>query len=288
MKKFLENSKDYYRIEKAIKYLKENFKRNPSLKETAEYLSLSEYHFQRLFLRWVGISPKRFIQYMTKEHTLDILMKSENLLEATNNSALSSQGRLHDLIVNCEAATPGELKSQGKGLKIIFGVHDTPFGICQIALTNRGICSLIFLNEINKDDTEYLKRKWKNAKIIKDQEKTFEVIKKIFSENFKNGDKPLSLYLKGTNFQIKVWEALLKIPSGNVTSYEDVAKLIKKPKAVRATASAVANNPISLLIPCHRVVRKSGVIHNYGWGPERKVAMLGWERAKSEKLIETN
>lgn len=282
MKKFLESSKDYYRIEKAINYLKKNFKENPSLKETADHVSLSEYHFQRLFQRWVGISPKRFIQYIAKEHTIEVLMRSESLLEATNNSYLSSQGRLYDLIVNCEAATPGELKSHGKGLKIIYGVHDTPFGICQIALTDRGICSLIFLDENNKNDTKYLRLKWENAEIMKDQEKTFQIVKKIFSEDFKNGDKPLSLYLKGTNFQIKVWEALLKIPPGNVTSYEDVAKVIDNPKAVRAAASAVANNPVSFLIPCHRVVRKSGIIHNYRWGPERKVAMLGWERVKSE------
>ena len=288
MKKFLESSKDYYRIEKAINYLKENFKSNPSLKETADHVSLSEYHFQRLFQRWVGISPKRFIQYIAKEHTIDVLMKSENLLEATNNSSLSSPGRLHDLIVNSEAVTPGEIKSHGKGLKIVYGVHDTPFGICQIALTDRGICSLIFLTKKNKDDTKHLKHKWKNAEIIKDNEKTFEVIKRIFSEDLENGDQPLSLFLKGTNFQIKVWEALLKIPSGKVTSYQDVAKVIDKPKAVRAAASAVANNPISFLIPCHRVVRKSGIIHNYRWGPERKVAMLGWERAKSKNDTQSN
>lgn len=286
--KFKESSKDYYRVEKAINYLKENFKKNPSLKETAEYVSLSEFHFQRLFQRWVGISPKRFVQYIAKEHTIDVLLKSENLLEATNNSSLSSQGRLYDLIVNCEAVTPGELKNHGKGLKIIFGVHETPFGNCQIALTKRGICSLIFLDKQNKDGTSYLRSQWKNAEIIKNEKKTFKIINKIFSENIANGDKALSLYLKGTNFQIKVWEALLRIPIGKVTSYEDIAKTIDNPKAVRATASAIANNPISFLIPCHRVVRKTGIIHNYRWGAERKVAMLGWERAKSDKLLDSN
>ncbi len=283
MTKFLESSKDYYRIEKAINYLKQNYKKNPSLKETADHVLLSEYHFQRLFQRWVGISPKRFIQYIAKENTIEVLMKSENLLEATTNSTLSSQGRLYDLIVNCEAVTPGELKNYGKGLKIVYGVHDTPFGICQIALTERGICSLIFLDNDKKEATSYLESHWKNADISKDQKKTFDVTKKIFSEKLQNGNKALSLYIKGTNFQIKVWEALLKIPPGNVTSYEDIAKMINNPKAVRAAASAVANNPISFLIPCHRVVRKSGIIHNYRWGPERKVAMLGWERVKSQK-----
>lgn len=278
-----ETSKDYYRIEKAINYLKVNYKEKPSLKKAASHVSLSEYHFQRLFQRWVGISPKKFLQYISKEEIIGNLLESDNILEAAANSGLSSQSRIYDLVVNIEAVTPGELKTRGKGLTIEYGIHETPFGKCQIAITTRGICSLIFLTEDETDFTTHLEKSWENAEILKNEKKTLPIINKIFSKDFNAGNTPLNIHLKGTNFQIKVWEALLRIPCGNVTSYENIAKAVNKPRAVRAAASAIANNPISFLIPCHRVIRKSGVIHNYRWGPERKVAMLGWEQVRKRK-----
>lgn len=278
---FIRAAEDYYRIEKALQYIENHFERQPELKEIAEAACLSEYHFQRVFSRWVGIGPKRFLQFLTKEHAKKLLRQSRNLLDTTYETGLTSPGRLHDLFVACEAVTPGEFKNKGAGLIIRYGVHPTPFGSCLLALTDRGICNLSFIID---GDTErsvrWLKRKWRNAILIEDPQGTAETVSRIFGPGDQENQKPLHLLLKGTNFQIKVWEALMRIPPGNVLSYEDVATMIGKPGAVRAVANAVANNPISYIIPCHRVIRKMGIIHQYQWGSARKKAILGWEAVK--------
>ncbi len=270
--------KDYRRVESALKYLQTNFQNKPSLKEIADRASLSEYHFQRIFTRWAGISPERFMKYLTKETAKKTLAESKSILDAAYKSKLSSQGRLYDLFVTTEAVTPGEFKSSGKGLVINYGVHPSPFGRCFIALTERGIC---FLGFIGKDELEEVlsefKRKWKNALITKDQKASARVVESIFDSNAGTQKEPFKLLLRGTNFQIKVWEALLKIPPGCIVSYEGLAHRLGKPNSARAVAGAVASNPLAYLIPCHRVIRKMGVISDYRWGAERKMAMLARE-----------
>jgi AraC family transcriptional regulator of adaptative response/methylated-DNA-[protein]-cysteine methyltransferase len=275
-------SADYQRIEQAILALEKNFRRQPSLDEIAKSVALSEYHFQRLFSRWVGISPKRFLQFLTKEYAKELIESSPNLLDVAYESGLSGTGRLHELFVTCEAVTPGEYKNKGEGLEIFYGFHPTPFGHCLLAVTDRGICHLSFVQEGERTQAiKSLQKEWENAKLTVSPAKTRPLVDQIFNP-IKNGKpRPLHLLLSGTNFQIKVWEALLKIPAGAVASYEDIAARIGLPKASRAVGNAVSQNPVAYIIPCHRVVRKLGEFGNYRWGAARKKAMLGWEAAKS-------
>lgn len=278
--------KDYRRVESALKYLQANFKSKPSLKEIAERASLSEYHFQRIFTRWAGLSPERFIKYLTKESAKKALAESKSLLDAAYKSKLSSQGRLYDLFVSTEAVTPGEFKTLGKGLVIDYGIHPSPFGLCFIAETARGICALEFRQETEAESAlSDFKLRWKNARINENSSKTRRTVRSIFEPGKGGSKKPLKLLLRGTNFQIKVWEALLKIPPGCIVSYQDLAIHLGKPKSARAVASAVASNPIAYLIPCHRVIRKMGVISGYRWGSERKMAMIGRESASADILL---
>jgi AraC family transcriptional regulator of adaptative response/methylated-DNA-[protein]-cysteine methyltransferase len=274
-------SADYQRIEQAILALEKNFRRQPRLDEIARSVALSEYHFQRLFSRWVGISPKRFLQFLTKEYAKELIESSPNLLDVAYESGLSGTGRLHELFVTCEAVTPGEFKNKGEGLQIFYGFHPTPFGYCLLAVTDRGICHLSFVQEGERTQAiKLLQKGWENAKLTNAPAKTRVLVDQIFNP-IKNGKpRPLHLFLNGTNFQIKVWEALLKIPVGAVASYEDIAARIGLPKASRAVGNAVAQNPVAYIIPCHRVVRKLGEFGNYRWGAARKKAMLGWEAAK--------
>jgi AraC family transcriptional regulator of adaptative response/methylated-DNA-[protein]-cysteine methyltransferase len=277
-------SADYQRIEQAILALEKNFRRQPSLDQIAKSVALSEYHFQRLFSRWVGISPKRFLQFLTKEYAKELIKNSPNLLDVAYESGLSGTGRLHELFVTCEAVTPGEFKNKGEGLQIFFGFHPTPFGHCLLAVTDRGICHLSFVKEGERTQAiKSLQKEWENAKITIAPNKTRPLVEQIFNP-IKNGKpRPLHLLLSGTNFQIKVWEALLKIPAGAVASYEDIAARIGLPKASRAVGNAVAQNPVAYIIPCHRVVRKLGEFGNYRWGAARKKAILGWEMARRER-----
>jgi AraC family transcriptional regulator of adaptative response/methylated-DNA-[protein]-cysteine methyltransferase len=275
---FSQTSIDYERIEKAIQFLAENFHSQPSLKEIAAKIHVSEYHFQRLFSRWVGISPKRFLQFLTKEYAKTLLEKSINLLDVTYESGLTSPGRLHDLFVTCEAVTPGEYKAKGAGLEIAYGYHATPFGECMLAKTDRGICGLSFVqNDDRQPVFDSLAHRWQNAKLIENPDVTRALIKRIFNPSEEKNSTTLHLVLSGTNFQIKVWEALIKIPMGAVVSYEDVAAHIGMPKASRAVGNAVGNNPVSFVIPCHRVIRKTAEFGNYGGGVARKLMILGWE-----------
>ncbi len=262
----------YTLIDQAIRYIEANARQQPELKEIASAVGMSEYHFQRIFTRWAGISPKRFMQFLTKEHAKELLDKSENLLDATHQVGLSSLGRLHDLFINTEAVTPGEYKTRGAGLTIRYGIHPTPFGKCLIATTERGICHLGFVEGGEGTSIDYLADHWKQAVMIEDYRATAPLVTRIFSSGMP--DTPLKLHLRGTNFQIKVWEALLNIPAGAVTTYEHIAAQIGRPKAVRAVGTAVGDNPIAYLIPCHRVIRKSGEFGNYMYGSARKKAIL--------------
>ena len=283
MKNNIEPSQHYQLIEQAIQYIEANVQRQPELEEIASAIGLSEYHFQRLFTHWTGISPKRFMQFLTKEHAKELLDKSENLLETTHQVGLSSLGRLHELFVTTEAVTPGEYKTGGTGLTIRYGIHPSPFGKCLIAATERGICHLGFVQTSEGNAIDDLVSVWKAAKMIEDYKATAPLVTRIFSgldpQNTPPGQpqQPLKLHLRGTNFQIKVWEALLTIPTGAVTTYEHIAAQIGNPNALRAVGTAVGHNPIAYLIPCHRVIRKSGEFGNYFYGSARKKVILARE-----------
>jgi len=284
MESTLEGSQHYQLIEQAIQYIEANVNRQPELNEIAASIGLSEYHFQRLFTHWTGISPKRFMQFLTKEYAKELLDQSENLLDTTHQVGLSSLGRLHDLFVSTEAVTPGEYRSGGAGLTIHYGIHPTPFGKCLIATTERGICHLGFVQTSEGNMIDHLVADWNQAKMVEDYNSTAPLIARIFpvpnletDPVFDKVDQPLKLHLRGTNFQIKVWEALLNIPTGAVTTYAHIAKQIGKPKALRAVGSAVGHNPIAYLIPCHRVIRKNGDFGNYLYGSARKKVILAKE-----------
>jgi len=283
-------SQDYERIEQAIRFLQSHHHEQPSLSEMAQRVNLSEYHFQRLFSRWAGISPKRFMQYLTKEQAKHLLTQSKDLLSVSHATGLSGPSRLHDLFVTCEAVTPGEYKQQGEGVEIRYGIHPSPFGECLVALTDRGICNLMFVQDHERDAAiTFLRDNWPAAEFIEDYGGTRVVIDQMMELFQTRSSTTLRLFLSGTNFQIKVWEALLQILPGSVVSYEDVAIHIGMPGASRAVGNAISRNPIPVLIPCHRVIRKSGEFGNYRWGASRKKALLGWEMAKVDLVRpETN
>mgnify|MGYP001356565520 CR=1 FL=1 len=270
-------SDDYLRIEQAILYLENHYKDQPSLEELAANIGLSEYHFQRLFTRWAGVSPKRFLQFVTKENAKELLKRSENLLDTTHQVGLSSLGRLHELFVTTEAVTPGQYKSSGAGVTIRYGLHPTPFGKCLIAITDRGICHLGFVETSEGEAIDSLVTEWKQAKMIEDHKSTELMLEPIFDLDYRG--KPLGLHLRGTNFQLKVWEALLQIPVGTVTTYKGIAERIGNPKALRAVGTAVGHNPIAVLIPCHRVINTLGEFGKYRYGALRKKALLVRESA---------
>ena len=276
---FQQSSEDYLRIEQAILYLENHYKDQPSLEEVAANIGLSEYHFQRVFTRWAGVSPKRFLQFLTKEGAKELLDQSETLLDTTHQVGLSSLGRLHDLFVTTEAVSPGEYKSRGEGITIRYGIHPTPFGKCLIGTTERGICHLSFVETSEGDAIDNLVAEWRQAEMIEDYKSTAALVAPIFDLRYNNGGKPLNVHLRGTNFQLKVWEALLQVPVGAVTSYEGIAARIGRPTAMRAVGTAVGHNPIAILIPCHRVIRKVGEFGNYRYGALRKKALLAREFA---------
>jgi len=272
---------DYARVETAIRFIESQALRQPSLAEIAASVNLSEFHFQRLFSRWVGISPKRFLQFLTKEYARRLLEESRDVLSVTYDAGLSSPGRLHELFVTCEAVTPGEVKTRGEGLTIEYGFHPSPFGRCLVARTDRGICGLSFVQEEAPEAllARNLRIRWPGARVVENPGVTAGLVKKIFAFPGEHEPAPLHLFVRGTNFQIQVWQALIRIPFGKVVTYEDVARHIGMPGANRAVGNAVGRNPIPFLIPCHRVIRKLGEFGNYGEGPERKKAILGWEAA---------
>jgi len=273
---------DYARIERAILYLDAHGQEQPRLAEVAAHVGLSPYHFQRLFTRWAGISPKRFLQFQTLEHAKQLLAERRSMLDATYDAGLSSGGRLHDLFITLTAMTPGEFKQGGAGLTLQYGVHSSPFGDYLLALCDRGICALRFLTGTSTAEVvRELRAEWPRAELVERPEATRPFAERIFPSRKPRTIQPLSLFVKGTNFQLKVWEALLRIPSGTVATYEDIAQSLQMPRAARAVGSAVGDNPVALLIPCHRVIRKSGAFGDYRWGLARKRAMLTWESARS-------
>ncbi len=278
---FRQLSADYTLIERAILYINENARRQPELRDVAQAVGLSEFHFQRLFTRWAGISPKRFLQFVTREHAKDMLDHSENLLDTTLGVGLSSLGRLHDLFVTTEAVSPGEYKSRGAGMTLRYGLHPTPFGNCLIAVSDRGVCHVGFVQTREGNAIDELVSFWQQAVMIEDAGATAPIVAVIFDVGRHLG-RPLPVLLRGTNFQIKVWEALMRIPVGTITTYEELACQIGAPSAVRAVGNAVAHNPVPILIPCHRVIRKMGEFGSYRYGAARKQALLGWELARLE------
>jgi AraC family transcriptional regulator of adaptative response/methylated-DNA-[protein]-cysteine methyltransferase len=272
---------DYQRIERALRFLNESYLRRPTLDEIAAHVHLSPFHFERLFQRWAGTSPKRFLQHLTKEHAKALLQDSRSLLDVTYESGLSGTGRLHDLFISCEAMTPGEYKLRGEGVTIEYGFHPTPFGECLLAKTGRGICALRFLSMPSRAAAlRGLRDEWPAAKFVRNDHGIGEICRRIFGRALGQGGSPFHLHLRGTNFQLKVWQALLTIPCGKLANYGELATKIGAPKASRAVGSAVGRNPVAYLIPCHRVIRSLGVIGDYRWGQERKQAMIGREAAR--------
>lgn len=273
-------SSDYERVEKAIRFLEEHSTDHPALDEVANHVGLSPHHFQRLFRRWAGVSPKRFVQFLTVEKAKELLRESMSVLDTAYEVGLSSSGRLHDLFVSVEAVTPGQYKSRGLDLVIRYGIHDSPFGPCLVGMTGEGICNLWFGEEGRLERTSKMFREeWKAARVAEDQAATRDAVRSIFSSRDQGKKGELKLYLKGTNFQVQVWKALLRIPEGSVVSYSNLARWLNRPNSARAVANAVAANPIAYLIPCHRVLRRTGGIGGYRWGTVRKRAILGREQA---------
>jgi len=272
----------YPMVAAAIRYLVEHYAEQPSLEEVAAIAGLHPHHFQRIFKRWAGISPKRFAQYLTVEHAKSLLADDESVLGTALDVGLSGPGRLHDLFVACEAMTPGEYKASGHDLVIRYGVHDSPLGRVVIGLTERGICWLGFV-DATADPAAELSVEWAAATLVRDDAAVAEIADQVFGGAKSPGHMP-PLLLRGTNFQVKVWQALLRIPPGRVASYQQVAEAIGSPAAVRAVGSAVGHNPVAVIIPCHRVILKSGAIHNYRWGETRKRALLAWEAGQREAI----
>lgn len=282
------DSKTYEQMAAAIAFIHQHHLEQPDLDAIAAHVHLSKHHFQRLFTQWAGVSPKRFLQYLTVEYAKANIDKTQSLMALTHEVGLSSPGRLHDLFVSLEAMSPGEYKNGCAGLRIFCGIHQTPFGRCLIAKTVRGICNLYFLSDVDeslKQITErYLRAEWPEADLVFDLGETQEICDRIFTLTTQTltaeTKRPLAIHVKGTNFQIQVWRALLRIPFGGYITYKGLAESIDKPTAARAVGTAVGRNPVGYLIPCHRVIRASGELGGYRWGMDRKQAIIGWEASQ--------
>lgn len=275
---------DADRVERAIRYLNEHYRRQPTLDAVAGAIGLSPYHFQRLFKRWAGITPKRFVQFLTVEHAKAALREGRTVLDASYDAGLSGPGRLHDLFVSVEAVTPGEFRTEGRGLTMQWGIAPSPFGRCLLAQTERGVTHLSFVGSRTDGVLRgELGRQWRDADLVRSDAAVGALAERIFTP--RPGDRtPITLAVRGTNFQLQVWQALLRIPPRMLVSYGDVARVINHPDAVRAVASAVARNPVAYLIPCHRVIRSTGAFGAYRWGADRKQAMIAWEAASGEAV----
>jgi AraC family transcriptional regulator of adaptative response/methylated-DNA-[protein]-cysteine methyltransferase len=274
----LEMAADYRRIERAIRYLDAHVVDQPSLEDVAGEIGLSPFHAQRLFTRWAGISPKRFLGLLTVGHAKAALQAGESVLGASYEVGLSGPSRLHDLFVSYEAMTPGEYKQQGAGLVIRYGIHPTPFGDALLLLTERGIAGLSFVDRDPEAAIEDARAVWPLSRLVEDRPATKAVVERLFEAA--GGGSP-RLLLRGTNFQVKVWSALLRVPTGRVVSYLDIANAIGQPRAVRAVGNALAHNPLGYLVPCHRVIRATGALGDYRWGQARRRALLAWEAAQA-------
>ncbi|MTG99062.1 methylated-DNA--[protein]-cysteine S-methyltransferase [Myroides albus] len=274
---------NYKRIEQAIIYLKDNFAKQPSLEQVANHVHLSPSHFQRIFDNWVGISPKKFIQYISLNHAKTLLSEPEaTLFDTTYQTGLSSSSRLHDMFVNIEGMTPAEYKNAGKNLQISYAFYNSIFGSIIIASTSKGICYIAFEDD-QSQAIDNLQMRFANAHYTQQETDYHKQVLGVFQNDWSQVNK-IKLHLKGTDFQLKVWEALLQIPMGRLSTYGQIAKEIGNPSASRAVGTAIGSNPIALLIPCHRVIQASGIFGGYRWGPSRKTAIIGWESAKTDHL----
>lgn len=279
---FNDQQQQYAIVAQAIEFIRTNALGQPSLAKIAAAVNLSEYHLQRVFTTWAGISPKRFLQYLTKKHAKQALQQSADVLGVSLATGLSSPGRLHDLMVSCEAMTPGEIKAFGKGITIGYGVAATPFGDALIGWTPRGVCFLAFCDDDHEIKQRELSSQWQAATLVRDDEEASSISGRIFPAVPTAGK--LHLVLRGTNFQLKVWEALLNIKPSQLISYSQLAAMTGTPKAQRAVGSALAANTIGYLIPCHRVIRQSGDVGIYHWGSSRKLAMQAWEASQNSDM----
>jgi AraC family transcriptional regulator, regulatory protein of adaptative response / methylated-DNA-[protein]-cysteine methyltransferase len=272
---------DYHRIAEAIDFIRQNFREQPNLDEVAARVHLSPYHFQRLFSEWAGVSPKKFLQYVSIEYAKGILKNTQStLFDAAHETGLSGTSRLHDLFINIEGMTPGEYKNGGENLHINFSFAESPFGNLLVASTTKGICQMAFSDDENAA-LDAVKQQFPNA--------SFRQVTDFFQQNalhiFRQDwgqINTIKLHLKGTEFQLKVWEALLKIPLGGLSTYGQIASQMQSPGASRAVGTAIGSNPVAYLIPCHRVIRSAGEIGEYHWGSTRKTAIIGWEAARSQ------
>ncbi|GAB3531213.1 methylated-DNA--[protein]-cysteine S-methyltransferase [Pontibacter brevis] len=277
----------YETVAAALAYIRAQAKRQPDLEEIAAHACMSPFHFQRVFAEWAGVSPKKFLQYLTLHHAKTALAQAATLAEAADNSGLSGTSRLHDLFLSIEGITPGHFKKQGEALQISYSLGSCPFGNYIVASTAKGICHLHFYSDAQQALAE-LQALWPKASLQHQQEALHQQVQSFFQYQLKPQQK-LNLHLQGTPFQLKAWEALLRIPEGHLTSYSALAHEIGKPNASRAVGTAIGSNPIAFLIPCHRVIKNVGAIGEYRWGSERKMAIIGWEAAqrKQENLIST-
>jgi len=278
---YSETSRNYRRIEQALLFLDTHREQQPGLSEIARHIGLSEYHFQRLFSQWVGITPKRFLQFLTVEYVKQQMTETADLLSLSLQAGLSGPGRLHDLFVTMEAMTPGEFKRAAEGVPIRFGVGDTPFGRALIATTSRGICHLSFIDDVGENAAvNDLIESWPLAQLEQGAAESEQLLARIFDNASQTKPQNLSLWVSGSNFQIQVWRALLSIPFAGLLNYQQMARFLGMPKAARAVGNAIARNPIAYLIPCHRVLRQTGHFGKYRWHEDRKAAILAWEAAR--------
>ena len=272
---------NFSRIAEAIEYLKENFREQPNLDAVAQKVFLSPYHFQRLFTDWAGVSPKKFLQYVTIEYAKSILKDQQTVEDAAFETGLSGTGRLHDLFIKIEGMTPGDFKIGGAGLTIHYSYAESPFGNMLVASTAKGICHMAFADD-PQIALQDLRQRFPNASYSQMVDRLQQNALYIFTHDWSRLDQ-VKLHLKGTPFQLKVWEALLTIPMGRLTTYRSIAEKIHHPNALRAVGSAIGQNPVAFIIPCHRVIQSIGTIGGYHWGPARKTAMIGWEAARTQK-----
>ncbi len=272
---------NYNRIADAIAYIQNNFTQQPSFEEIAKEINVSPFHFQKMFTDWAGVSPKKFLQYITVSHAKEILKQKEaTVSDASFETGLSGTGRLHDLFISIEGMTPGEYKQGGKDLHINHSFAETPFGEVLIASTLKGICYLSFTND-NEVALQSLLQQFPNASFIETSDALQQQALRVFEPAGKGDSDTLKLHIKATPFQLKVWESLLKIPMGGLSTYGSIAKGIQLPGASRAVGTAIGNNPVAFLIPCHRVIQSSGVLGGYHWGSIRKASMIGWEASRA-------
>lgn len=272
---------NYNRIAEAIDYIQTHFKEQPNLDEVAEKVHLSPFHFQRLFTDWAGVSPKKFLQYISVEHAKQVLKdKQATLFDAASETGLSGTSRLHDLFINIEGMTPGDYRNGGEALTINYSYAETPFGNIIVASTAKGICYMAFGEDATKALSD-LKQHFPKAAFRQMVDTLQQNALYIFTHDWTRLPE-IKLHLKGTDFQLKVWETLLKIPMGELVTYGKIAEKLENPNASRAVGSAVGSNPVAFLIPCHRVIQSTGTFGGYMWGPTRKAAIIGWEAAQIE------